>query len=123
MERNVCSITSILILATLQVLIISPVASGQVSFIGPTQFDVGRLALSQTTADLNKDAHLDIAVVNREDNDISILFGDGTGQFGSRFDLSVLTSPRDVIIADFNKDTFLDLAVVHGGFGDRKSVV
>jgi len=106
---------------------------GQVTFTGPTEFEVGRVALNQATGDLNGDLHLDLAVANREDNDISILFGDGIGGFGSRLDLSAYPAgPIDVLIAYLNKDTNLDLAVLGsafvsiflgngtGGFGARK---
>ena len=47
---------------------------------GPV-IDVGNEPHSVITPDFNKDGHLDMAVSNRTDGTVSILLGDGTGNF------------------------------------------
>ncbi|MEQ8970114.1 MAG: VCBS repeat-containing protein [Coleofasciculus sp. C1-SOL-03] len=57
---------------------------------GPTAVGVG---------DYNGDGHLDLAVVNRLANNVAILLGDGTGNFGTAPSLNVGTLPLDVALA------------------------
>jgi len=47
---------------------------------GPV-IDVGAEPHSVITPDFNKDGHLDMAVSNRTDGTVSMLLGDGTGNF------------------------------------------
>lgn len=42
---------------------------------------VGQEPHTVITADFNKDGHLDLAVSNRTDGTVSLLLGDGTGNF------------------------------------------
>jgi len=80
------------------------------------------------------DEILDLAIVNMDNNDISILLGDGDGGFGNPQDYAVGSEPYGIVTGDFDKDGFLDLAVTNsgdhdvgvllgdgdGGFGDRQ---
>ena len=43
--------------------------------------DVGNEPHTVITPDINNDGHLDMAVSNRTDGTVSILLGDGTGNF------------------------------------------
>ncbi|MFQ5881544.1 MAG: FG-GAP-like repeat-containing protein [Candidatus Methylomirabilales bacterium] len=75
--------------------------------IGPQSIDAG---------DLNGDGSLDLAVAHFGSNDISILLGDGNGEFalsGSPFKLhlGVIGNLQSLVVLDFNGDEKLDLAV------------
>ena len=76
------------------------------------QFIVGQHPGSVEVADFNHDGKPDIAIANEKDNNVSILLGDGKGNFteakGSPFPCG--NFPNDIAIADLNKDGDLDLA-------------
>jgi hypothetical protein len=57
---------------------------------GPT-LTVGQEPHSVVTADFNNDGHLDLAVTNRTDGTVSILLGDGKGNFTLAETLSVIS--------------------------------
>ena len=59
--------------------------------------DVGNEPHSVITPDFNKDGHLDMAVSNRTDGTVSILLGDGTGNFVPSATISVLSSRRGIV--------------------------
>jgi len=67
-----------------------------------------------TTGDLNGDGRLDLAVTNRDSNNISILLGNGDGTFGAATNYNI-SSPYSVVVSDFNNDGSQDLAVGSGG--------
>jgi FG-GAP-like repeat len=71
-------------------------------------------------ADLNGDAHLDVAVANESNIDalkgkgeVSLLFGDGRGELHRGPVLVAGSNPADVKAADLNGDGRTDLAVVN----------
>ncbi|MGC9503932.1 FG-GAP-like repeat-containing protein [Baaleninema sp.] len=79
---------------------------------------------SVVVADFNNDSHLDIATANEQTDNISVLLGDGTGNFGSAVNFPVSTEPpplvgyqpRAMVAGDFNNDTRQDLAIAnHAG--------
>src|SRR5277367_6744511 len=76
---------------------------------------VGKGAASTEVGDFNNDSFPDIAVANAEDSSITILLGDGKGNFtnagGSPFFSN--RSPNDIAIADFNKDGNLDMGIAN----------
>jgi hypothetical protein len=65
-------------------------------------------------ADLNKDDNLDLAIANHERKQLTVLLGNGKGQFQpaprSPFFVAVKPHTHGVISADFNGDGNLDLA-------------
>lgn len=63
----------------------------------------------------NNDAFPDLAVVNQDDNTVSIFLGNGDGTFGPRVDLPTGTGPDAVVAANFHDKTNsnLDLAVAN----------
>ena len=62
---------------------------------------------------VQQDDEMDLAVVNRADDDVSILLGNGDGTFGPKTDFPVGSFPRSVAVGLFNADSNLDLVVVN----------
>jgi hypothetical protein len=64
-------------------------------------------------ANLDGDADLDLAVVNRETDNVSILLGDGTGNFTAHESSPVLVgdSPNSLAVGNFDGDGDPDIAV------------
>ena len=79
----------------------------------PPSFATGEGARSVTSADFDGDGAADLAVANRDSNDVSVLLGDGTGGFGAKTDFALAdgASPRSITSADFDGDGAPDLAV------------
>ncbi len=67
--------------------------------------------------DFNGDGHLDVAVANAVDNTVSILLGNGSGNFSpttpATFTTGAGTVPREIATADLNGDGFLDLVTAN----------
>jgi FG-GAP-like repeat/Abnormal spindle-like microcephaly-assoc'd, ASPM-SPD-2-Hydin/FG-GAP repeat len=71
-------------------------------------------AYSVAVGDFNGDGKLDLAVANFYDNDtVSILLGDGTGNFTLASSPTTGDNPYSVAVGDFNGDGKLDLAVAN----------
>ena len=78
---------------------------------------VGSDPYSVTVADFNGDGIADLAVVNTVSNNVTILLGDGTGDFRNApgSPVTVGGSPRFAAVGDFNGDGNADLAVSDSG--------
>ena len=80
----------------------SPFSAGQ----NPT--DIG-------TGDFNGDGNLDIAIANHGVKSVTVLLGNGKGQFsfspGSPFSVESNPHPHGIAVADFNGDKKLDIAI------------
>jgi hypothetical protein len=95
----------------------------------------GSCPSSVAVGDFNGDGNLDLAVVNTCGNDprysskgtVSILLGDGRGNFTLASSLALGYGPQSVAVGDFNGDGNLDLAVVNacesGGCGYYQTTV
>ena len=55
--------------------------------------------------------HADLAVTNRDDDNVTVLLGDGDGNFMKVDDFYSGDGPVPIEAADFNGDGFIDLAV------------
>lgn len=75
----------------------------------------GSTPYAVTSADLNGDSKPDLVVVNETVNTVSVLLGNGSGEFQAKVDYPTGSDPRAVAVADVNGDAKLDLVV--GNFG------
>jgi len=77
----------------------------------------GHLPTSVAVGDFNNDSYPDLAIVNLDSGNVSILTGKGDGSFNSPSTISVGSRPTSVAVGDFNGDHILDLAVANGDDG------
>ncbi len=66
-----------------------------------------------TNADFNGDGKVDLATVNFESNNVSVLLGNDLGGFGTATDFKIGKNPISLISGDFNRDGKLDLATAN----------
>jgi hypothetical protein len=122
------SATDIAAPSTAWVTVVNPVPGGGVSNVvflpitNPTASVTMNLASSPATGsnpfsvavgDFNGDGKLDLAVANEGSDTVSILLGDGRGNFSLISSPATGVEPRSVAVGDFNKDGKLDLAVAN----------
>jgi hypothetical protein len=73
-------------------------------------------------ADLNGDHKLDLATVNNADNDISVVFGDGSGNFTrAPSTFAVGPSPYPLALGDVNNDSHPDMVATTTATGPRRA--
>src|ERR1700686_4746463 len=68
-----------------------------VSFAAPVNYTVGTLPFANAVGDFNGDHILDVAVVNENTNNVSVLFGNGDGTFQPAVNYAVGSSPSAII--------------------------
>src|SRR5437870_98900 len=83
---------------------------------------VGHGPFTEVLGDFNSDGELDLAVVNLNDNTVTILFGNGDGTFSTATSPVIVNQPGVIVTADFNGDGRLDFAIVDG-FDNKVYVV
>src|SRR6185295_7564898 len=66
---------------------------------------------SVVVGDFNDDGKQDLAVANLGSSNVSILLGDGTGNFSAAANFGVAYGPHSIAVGDFNGDGVQDLAV------------
>jgi hypothetical protein len=88
---------------------------GNVKFANETHFATGRQPVSVAVADVNGDGFPDILTANNFDNTVSVLLGDGTGQFTSQEPLVVGSRPYSIVLADVNGDHKPDIVTANYG--------
>jgi hypothetical protein len=68
-----------------------------------------------TVADFNGDGNLDLAICDNAENTVTILLGDGKGNFAAapNSPISVGNGPDAIVAGDFNDDGKLDVAVAN----------
>jgi len=83
----------------------------------PALYVTGDHPIAVSTADLNGDGILDLAVTNLSANTVSILLGNGDGTFQSKVDYTTTSGfdfgPSAMTTGDFNGDGKVDLAITN----------
>lgn len=87
---------------------------GSGSFGAATEFPVGDNQWSGSPrslaiGDLDNDGDLDLVTANAASNNVSVLLGDGTGDFATRVNFAVGSNPGSVAIGDLDSDGIQDL--------------
>lgn len=86
-------------------------ASSGTFSIGGT-YPTGNFPANAAPADIDGDGNLDIVTTNQVGADLSILYGDGTGDFAAPVSfVTGLAAPMASRVADFNNDGLFDFAV------------
>jgi parallel beta-helix repeat protein len=98
------------------------VETGSAVFDSPVDYSAGTAPSDVVIADFDRDSNLDMAAVNENSGDLSILMGNGDGTFGGATNYSAGSTPYALVTADFNGDGNLDLAVANGG-SDNVSIL
>jgi hypothetical protein len=78
-----------------------------------SSLSLGAGPMSVAVGDFNGDGKLDLAVANLASNTVSVLLGDGTGNFTLASSPATGVNPISVAVGDFNGDGKLDLAVAN----------
>ena len=90
---------------------------------GPgSPFPVGTNPVSNATADLNGDGHLDLLTANYISDNVSVLFGDGHGGFVAAAPVAVGNGPRQIQSGDLDGDGDIDFITTNYS-GDSVSVL
>ena len=88
---------------------------GAASFSPATNFPVGTSSYpapySVAVGDFNRDGKQDLVVANSNSDNVSILLGDGAGNFSPATNFPVGPAPYSVAVSDFNGDGNQDLVV------------
>ena len=93
--------------------------NGDGSFLPATTIPLphGQGPVGIATADFNTDGSADLIVANTLTNTVTLLFGDGHGNFTAQPDIDTGTFPVAVAVADFNGDSHPDFAVANRNDG------
>jgi hypothetical protein len=81
-------------------------------------YTVGKYPSFVISGYFDNDVELDLVAVNRGDNSLSVLLGNGNGTFLTQKKYSTGSYPSYVIAGDLNNDKKLDLVVTNEHSGD-----
>jgi hypothetical protein len=84
-----------------------------------TTYPIGRTPQAMVARDLDGDGVLDLVVANQDDNNVSVLFGNGDGTFqpAKQFPDHPASglAPQGLVVADVDGDGHLDIVVANSG--------
>src|SRR6267378_2184924 len=82
---------------------------GQVTFSSAASFPAGLQPWNIISGDFNGDGKTDLAVVNKNGNNVSVLLGNGNGTFQPAVNYPVGNSPTNLVVNDLNRDGNSDI--------------
>jgi MYXO-CTERM domain-containing protein len=89
------------------------IANADGGFNDPSVYSVGNTPVAVEVADVDSDGNPDIIAANEFDENVSVIFGDGDGNFGSRITIDLDgNTPLSLALGDFDRDGKQDLAVL-----------
>jgi len=91
--------------------------NGDGTVFAPTFYSIGRDPSAVVVGDFNDNGLLDLAVANRQDNEIQILLNDGAGGYVTGAPIAAGVAPSGLAVADTRNIGVLDLAVA--SYGDN----
>src|ERR1700751_3596705 len=92
------------LLAVFFLLVLKNTGNAQLCFTLTDTIAIGTQTGSLISADFNEDGKADLASVNGNANNVSVLLGNGNGSFSAPVNFAVGSSPRQICSADFNND-------------------
>ena len=87
------------------------------------EFEAGEAASAVALGDLNGDGDSDAVVVNRQDDNVSILLNNGDRTFAEQVTYPVGQNPWSVVLVDLDGDGDLDQAISQATFDDNVLVL
>ena len=96
--------------------------NGDGTFRPPVRYAVGSAPQQMVAGDFNGDGHIDIAVVDTSNYNLSVLLGNGNGTFQQPISSPEGYRPTSLVAGDFNGDGRTDLAVANIGTVNASSV-
>lgn len=97
-------------------------AAAAFPFTAAVNYGAGEDPASVAAADLDGDGSVDLIVANNDDDNVSVLLGNGDGTFDLQVAYAVGDNPSSVAVGDFNGDGDADIAVSNFR-GDNVSVL
>ena len=98
---------------TFTLTVTTPVTCTTVGFTAAVNFRVHNLPFSVAVGDFNGDGKQDLVTANQTSSDVSILLGDGAGNFSGPTNFAAGGNSISVAVGDFNGDGKQDLAVAN----------
>jgi hypothetical protein len=80
------------------------------AFAGGTSHQAGLFPVAVASGRFNTDDHEDLLVVNNGTSDVTVLLGNGDGNFQLQETVAVGSGPVDIVTGDFNNDGKIDFA-------------
>ena len=98
--------------------------AGEFTVAPGSPYPVGTDPVSVAVGDFNGDGRPDLAIANKNSNNVTVLLGTGAGEFAAAPDspFPVGTDPVSVAVGDFNGDGKPDLAITNWNAGAGTTV-
>lgn len=94
--------------------------SGSGTFTGGNlrNFPASTFLIDAAVGDFNEDGNLDVVACSDQNDNFSLLLGDGAGNLAAPVNFAAGDRPTGIAVGDMNKDSNLDVLVSHSGTPD-----